>query len=43
MTELTAYQASPRGGVIRVRLVGDRVALGGQAVTVLRGELAADA
>ncbi len=36
---LTGYQASPRGGVVRVRLAGDRVMLGGQAVTVLRGEL----
>ena len=36
---MTAYQASPRGGVVRVKLVGDRVILGGQAVTVLRGEL----
>src|SRR5439155_110906 len=26
-TEMTAYQASPRGGVIRVRLAGDRVLL----------------
>lgn len=39
-TELTAFQLSPRGGVVRVRLAGDRVILGGQAVTVLRGELA---
>jgi PhzF family phenazine biosynthesis protein len=38
-TEFLAYQASPRGGVVRVRLNGDRVLLGGQAVTVLRGEL----
>ena len=38
-TELTGYQASPRGGVVRVRLASDRVMLGGQAVTVLRGEL----
>lgn len=38
-TEFMAYQASPRGGVLRVRLNGDRVLLGGQAVTVLRGEL----
>ncbi|HWB95627.1 MAG TPA: PhzF family phenazine biosynthesis protein [Bryobacteraceae bacterium] len=38
-TEMTGYQASPRGGVVRVRLSGDRVLLGGQAVTVLRGEL----
>ena len=37
--ELVAYQASARGGVIRVRVNGDRVILGGQAVTVLRGEL----
>jgi len=37
--ELLAYQASPRGGVVRVRVVGDRVRLGGQAVTVLRGDL----
>lgn len=39
--ELTGYQASARGGVVRVRVEGDRVKLGGQAVTVLRGELAA--
>jgi PhzF family phenazine biosynthesis protein len=38
-SELLAYQASARGGVIRVRLAGERVKLGGQAVTVLRGEL----
>ena len=37
--EFVAYQASPRGGEVRVRLGGDRVYLGGQAVTVLRGEL----
>ena len=38
-TEFLAFQASPRGGVVRVRLKGDRVLLGGQAVTVMRGEL----
>ncbi len=38
-TEMTAFQASPRGGVVHVRLDGDRVKLGGNAVTVLRGEL----
>ena len=37
--EFTAYQASARGGTVRVRVGGDRVYLGGQAVTVLRGEL----
>lgn len=38
-TEMVGYQASARGGVVRVRLDGDRVHLGGHAVTVLRGEL----
>jgi PhzF family phenazine biosynthesis protein len=38
-TELTAFQASSRGGIVRVRVQGERVLLGGQAVTVLRGEL----
>jgi len=37
--EFQAYQASERGGVLRVRVAGDRVYLGGKAVTVLRGEL----
>jgi predicted PhzF superfamily epimerase YddE/YHI9 len=37
--ELVAFQASSRGGVLRVRLDGDRVKLAGRAVTVLRGEL----
>ena len=37
--ELMAYQASARGGELRLRLEGDRVVLGGQAVTVLRCEL----
>jgi PhzF family phenazine biosynthesis protein len=37
--QFVAYQASARGGVVRVRVAGDRVCLGGQAVTVLRGEL----
>ncbi|MHB8483468.1 MAG: PhzF family phenazine biosynthesis protein [Nitrospiria bacterium] len=38
--EMIAYQASARGGFLRVRATDDRVSLGGQAVTVLRGELA---
>ena len=37
--ELIGYQASARGGVVKVRLDGDRVHIGGQAVTVLKGEL----
>ncbi len=38
-TEMTGFQASARGGVVRVKLAGDRVRLSGQAVTVLRGDL----
>jgi hypothetical protein len=38
-TEFMAHQVSARGGVLRLRLNGDRVILGGQAVTVWRGEL----
>lgn len=37
--EMDAYQASARGGVLKVRVEGDRVKIGGRAVTVLRGEL----
>jgi predicted PhzF superfamily epimerase YddE/YHI9 len=37
--DLVGFQASRRGGVVRTRTAGDRVLLGGQAVTVLRGEL----
>jgi PhzF family phenazine biosynthesis protein len=38
--EFVAYQASERGGEVRVRVEGDRVKLGGQAVTIWSGELA---
>lgn len=37
--DVVGYQASARGGVVRVGVRGDRVLIGGQAVTVLRGEL----
>jgi PhzF family phenazine biosynthesis protein len=37
--ELIGFQASSRGGVVRVRLNGDRVILGGHAITVLEGHL----
>jgi PhzF family phenazine biosynthesis protein len=37
--ELSGYQASARGGTVLVRVDGDRVHLGGQAVTVVRGEI----
>jgi predicted PhzF superfamily epimerase YddE/YHI9 len=36
---LTGYQASARGGTVRTVLAGDRVMLGGNAVTVSRVEL----
>lgn len=37
--EMIGFQASARGGVVKVRLEGDRVYMSGQAVTVLRGDL----
>jgi PhzF family phenazine biosynthesis protein len=39
--EFLAYQASARGGAVRVRVTQDRAFLGGKAVTVARGELLA--
>jgi PhzF family phenazine biosynthesis protein len=41
-TDFQAYQASPRGGDVRVRVRGERVLLGGKAVTVSRGDLMVD-
>jgi PhzF family phenazine biosynthesis protein len=38
-SEFVAFQASARGGIVRVRVNGDRVLLGGQAVTIMTGEL----
>ena len=38
-TDFMAFQASARGGVVKVRVEGERVKLGGQAVTVMAGEL----
>jgi predicted PhzF superfamily epimerase YddE/YHI9 len=38
-TTMMARQASARGGILRVTMNGDRVLLGGRAVTTLRGEL----
>jgi len=37
---LIGYQASARGGYVRTRCEGDRVLISGQAVTVMRGEMA---
>jgi predicted PhzF superfamily epimerase YddE/YHI9 len=38
-TELRGWQASARGGEVQVRMAGDRVQIGGQAITVWKGEL----
>lgn len=38
-TSMTGFQASKRGGIVQVRMDGNRVILGGQAVTVLDGSL----
>lgn len=40
-TRMTGYQASARGGTVRVRIDGDRVVIAGSAVTVARMELLA--
>ena len=37
---LTGYQASPRGGFVRVEHAGDRVLLSGKAVTIYKATLA---
>jgi len=36
---LFAYQASPRGGELKIVLTGDRVLLSGEAVTVIEGRI----
>ena len=38
-TSFTAYQASARGGVLYLRLAGDRVRIAGGAVTVIEGKI----
>ncbi len=40
-TEMVGFQASARGGIVRVRREDGRVKIGGRAVTVLRAELVA--
>lgn len=37
--DMVGYQVSARGGKVRVRVCGDRVHLGGKALTVLRGTI----
>jgi PhzF family phenazine biosynthesis protein len=41
--ELLAFQASKRGGIVRVRLADDRVILSGHAVTVFSGAITGEA
>jgi predicted PhzF superfamily epimerase YddE/YHI9 len=41
-TEFTGEQASARGGIVGMRLEGDRVVLSGRAVTTIEGTLHAD-
>jgi predicted PhzF superfamily epimerase YddE/YHI9 len=38
--EMLAYQASKRGGIVKLKIRGDRVLISGEAITTLRGELA---
>ena len=40
-TDFIAWQVSARGGVLKVSLLGERVAISGQAVMVMHGELLA--
>jgi PhzF family phenazine biosynthesis protein len=37
--KLLAYQASERGGIIKVEVAGERVLISGKAVTIMEGEL----
>jgi PhzF family phenazine biosynthesis protein len=38
-SEFVAYQASRRGGLLHVRVEGDRIKLAGRAETVFEGEI----
>ncbi|MCA8993832.1 MAG: PhzF family phenazine biosynthesis protein [Planctomycetaceae bacterium] len=38
-SDMLAFQASKRGGVVQVRVRDDRILLGGEAVTIMKGEL----
>jgi len=38
-TSFIAYQASERGGVLKVKVAGERVLISGKAVTVMEGQL----
>jgi PhzF family phenazine biosynthesis protein len=38
-SDLTAYQVSQRGGVLNLKIMGNRILISGQAITTLRGML----
>jgi PhzF family phenazine biosynthesis protein len=38
-SELLGYQASKRGGTVRIKVENERIKLSGQAVTIFHGEL----
>ncbi|MEY3442730.1 MAG: hypothetical protein RLZZ519_1011, partial [Bacteroidota bacterium] len=40
---LVGYQASPRGGTVKVRLRGNRVELKGKAITIFQGVISKQA
>ncbi len=40
-TTFSAYQASPRGGDLRLRLAGERVRIAGQAITIFSTDISA--
>lgn len=40
-SEFNAYQASARGGILKIRIEGNRIIIGGQAVTIFNGNLIA--
>ena len=40
-SDLVGHQVSARGGIVRVEVRGERVNLGGNAITIMRGELSA--
>jgi len=33
------YQASKRGGIVKIKVIEDRVILAGTAITVIKGEI----
>lgn len=37
--EMTAYQASSRGGKLNLKVINDRVIIGGEAIVTIRGEV----